>query len=301
MKDIKLLVIKCKSMSGIGNMVMMTPMLSVLKDRGYRMDLVTDTNDQVVAEYFDTIYLFKDQIDLKKIKWYQYKHVIFTHPLNDFIDYQGKSNAIYDATIDFKKMSEYVANLKLLTQLGIPNQKVPPKLSYIVKDEEQFDIAIHLGIFIPNPSWDKKIYLLNHYIKLIKKLKSDGYKVCLVGHKRKEHQKISQAIMQTDVIDRSSLSIQGTLNTLHNSKVLITGDTGVMHLGAVVPNTKIIALFGPTLVKKATPTIQPSRWHVLKSKICSECFGTPSFWKCKQRCIDDITPKEIYNKVKEII
>ena len=70
---------------------------------------------------------------------------------------------------------------------------------------------------------------------------------------------------------------------LAKSDILISNDTGTMHVGAMV-NTKVIGLFGPT---------EAYEWSPVNEQ------GT--FIQSKTKNIDDITVEEVYNKTIELI
>ena len=92
------------------------------------------------------------------------------------------------------------------------------------------------------------------------------------------------------------LSLPETAAVLHQCRLLITGDSGVMHIGYGL-GINIVALFGPGRQKKWAPR-GPKVKAINRNFVCSPCttFGyTP---RCKQNaaCLQEITPEEVFQE-----
>ena len=92
------------------------------------------------------------------------------------------------------------------------------------------------------------------------------------------------------------LSLPETAAMLKESSLLVTGDSGIMHLGYAV-GTKVVALFGPGIVKKWAP--RSSRVIVINKELpCSPCtkFGYTSTCPIDAECMQRIAAEEVMEK-----
>jgi len=138
--------------------------------------------------------------------------------------------------------------------------------------------------------------------EVAKRLSDRGHGIVVVGGK-------DDAPAGEDIVRviRNSLSLCGQLSlpetaaVLQESALLVSGDSGVMHLGYAV-GTKVIALFGPGREKKWAP--QSSRVAVINKQLaCSPCttFGyTP---KCSKNalCLSGITVDEVVQQALSLL
>jgi lipopolysaccharide heptosyltransferase II len=87
---------------------------------------------------------------------------------------------------------------------------------------------------------------------------------------------------------------------LKRADLLITGDSGPMHIGAAV-GTTLIAIHGPTDPAHSGPI--SSRATVLRSDIwCSPCYAAIGPADCRfftTQCMKDITPERVLQVVRE--
>jgi lipopolysaccharide heptosyltransferase II len=98
----------------------------------------------------------------------------------------------------------------------------------------------------------------------------------------------------------NSLNLSGTLSlpetaaVLNESSVLITGDSGIMHIGYGL-GKKIVALFGPGRAKKWAPR-GPNCVVINKHLTCSPCttFGYTPRCRINAECMKKITVEEVF-------
>lgn len=87
---------------------------------------------------------------------------------------------------------------------------------------------------------------------------------------------------------------------LQRADLLITGDSGPMHIAAAV-GTPLIALHGPTDPALSGP-VSPHA-TILRSDIwCSPCYNARSPADCRfftTQCMKDITPNQVFDKIQE--
>jgi ADP-heptose:LPS heptosyltransferase len=92
-----------------------------------------------------------------------------------------------------------------------------------------------------------------------------------------------------------SLSLAETAAVLERSSLLLTGDSGIMHIGQGL-GMKIVALFGPGSAKKWAPRGENCK-VINKQLACSPCTTFGLMPKCKKggACMKDITVEEVFN------
>jgi heptosyltransferase-2 len=96
--------------------------------------------------------------------------------------------------------------------------------------------------------------------------------------------------------------LQGTGAVLEHARVLISGDTGVMHMATAV-GTPLVALFGPTVRAFGFfPYGQPA--EILEIDLpCRPCsaMGGPACPEGHHRCMREITPSSVFEAIRRSI
>lgn len=87
---------------------------------------------------------------------------------------------------------------------------------------------------------------------------------------------------------------------LERSALLVTGDTGPMHVASAV-GTRVVALHGPTSPERSGPVGEGHRIVMHREFCCCPCNS----FKCKNRvfreCMERITVEEVFFAVKEML
>ena len=156
-------------------------------------------------------------------------------------------------------------------------------------------IALNVGASSPLKQWP-----VPHWSTLAAKLIDNGDTVVFVGDKRdaevvKEvRSKVGAGGSIVDVAGRTNLRQLAAV--LEACDVVVTGDTGPMHI-AVAVGTPTIALFGSTNPDRTGP--YGKRNVVLDMHLsCSPCYRRPT---CEGRvdCMRDITPDAVMSAITE--
>ncbi len=159
---------------------------------------------------------------------------------------------------------------------------------------DQFSSRICL---VPSAAWDMKRWPISHWKNLIKELNSQS--VILGGP---DDHFCAELSSQSDFCDNLSgkLSLIESCYIVSKSKIVISGDTGLLHV-ADLQSVPVIALIGPTAF--GYPTFETS--HVLeKTMPCKPCSKDgrgnciQSIW---QKCMVDISPTEVHQKINQLI
>ena len=135
------------------------------------------------------------------------------------------------------------------------------------------------------PWWSNKWPLLK-YIELTEKIKGN---YVILGSK--EDKSIAKEIIESsqnkNIYDLTGDSIQETKEIMERCKVIVTHDSGGLHIASTT-KTKVIALFGPTPSKRFAPK---NVLVVQRGKPCYDIFGK---FNCKDSSLmDKISIEEI--------
>ena len=107
-------------------------------------------------------------------------------------------------------------------------------------------------------------------------------------------QSVAQAGGDRAASSAGVMGLQGTGAILHRARVVVSGDTGVMHMSTAL-GTPVVALFGPTVEPfgffpyRAESTVLQRE---LRCRPCSK-MGGPACPLGHHRCLRDITPDEV--------
>jgi ADP-heptose:LPS heptosyltransferase len=150
-------------------------------------------------------------------------------------------------------------------------------------------IAVFPGGSIPERRWGG-----DRFQQTVKKLSTLGYGIVVVGGKSDagEGEKIVSGIPRSLNLC-GKLLLAETAAILKKSALLITGDSGIMHIGYGL-GMKIVALFGPGREKKWAP--RSSNVKVINKGLdCSPCttFGYTAKCKINAECMRSITVEEV--------
>lgn len=157
-------------------------------------------------------------------------------------------------------------------------------------------VAVFPGASIPERRWGG-----DRFRRVAEALSSFGVKVVVVGGKvdRQQGEVIVAGGLGLNLAGVTSLA--ETAAVIQRSSLLISGDSGVLHI-AVGLGTPTVALFGPGRAKKWAP--QGDHHIVINKELpCSPCttFGTTPPCPINARCMRDITVDEVVNAVTMLL
>lgn len=152
---------------------------------------------------------------------------------------------------------------------------------------------------------DLKRWPNEYYKKLVQLiLNNTSYSVMLVGARSDLRFTEPLRLHPTRVRDiTGKTTIAQTCCALSKSKLLITQDSGPMHIGAAA-GIPVIGLFGPTYPREYAPVTHPKSIYIWKGDTlgCSPCYKDGIFPKSSnKRCMYLIAPEEVFEKMKQVI
>lgn len=191
--------------------------------------------------------------------------------------------------------------LHLLAPLGItppvsiatPFLSTPPTAharvtQLITPLEGQPFIVLFPGASIPERRW-----VANRFGQVAASLAALGYKIVIVGGKE-DMATAASIIANTDGLNLAGqTNLAETAAIIGQSTMLISGDTGILHIGVGL-GTPTVSLFGPGIAKKWAPQ-GPQHCVINHHLPCSPCTKFGYTQKCRHhaKCIQEITPHEV--------
>jgi 3-deoxy-D-manno-octulosonic-acid transferase/heptosyltransferase-1 len=201
--------------------------------------------------------------------------------------------------------------LRLLQALGIPDSQVLYDLPVGEEDERAAEkLLVENGSRLDQPfiainpvaKWPTKLWAAERFRELAERLLNDGSQAVFTGSKEDRPfideiaRTLGSPVVRLD--GRTSLKVLAAV--YRSASVVVTTDTGPMHLGAAV-GTPVVALFGPTAPWRTGPY---GEGHVvLRAGVsCSPCFSK----SCKtteverMACMNRITVEQVTEAVARL-
>ena len=157
-----------------------------------------------------------------------------------------------------------------------------------------------LAVLAPGAAHFTKRWPPDKWVALAIRLRADGFALAVVGGADDRH--AAQPLAPHAEIATGDFSLQETGALLARARILVSGDTGVMHMATGV-GTPVVALFGPT-VRQFGFFPYSSRSAVLQRALdCRPCstMGGPRCPMGHHRCLDDIAPDEVAAAVARLV
>jgi heptosyltransferase I len=148
--------------------------------------------------------------------------------------------------------------------------------------------------------WETKRWPLRHFAEAADGL-SEALALPIVfigGAAEREEAQAVMALMRTNAVDLTGQTPVGLLPCLlRQAAVLITNDSGPMHIAAAV-GTPVVALFGPTDPRRTGPY---GKGHLVLSHAveCSPCFSRDCFRAVKLECLVEVKPDQVVRAVQQ--
>ncbi|MDR1676988.1 MAG: glycosyltransferase family 9 protein [Deltaproteobacteria bacterium] len=197
--------------------------------------------------------------------------------------------------------------LDVIRSLGpISNEVVFPLPDYsesrakLAESLKNKGIKERLALFFPGAGWQSKIWPMEKYAALAKKLHADGLSVVIGGGAADE-------AMAKAIIEQSSpckpldltgqTDLPGLMALVSLGTVALGSDTGPLHLAAAT-GTSTVSLFGPSSGHRAG-TYGPFSRYVATTAPCSPCFKRI----CPKKfiCMNMIEVDQVYRVCSEVL
>lgn len=155
-----------------------------------------------------------------------------------------------------------------------------------------------LAALAPGAAHATKRWPLAHWISLAQRLRAAGYAVVAVGGP--DDRGLAQQVAADSPAGEFSLQETGAL--LARARVVVSGDTGIMHMATGV-GTPVVALFGPTVEQFGFFPYRARAIVVQRELACRPCSstGTPVCPLGHHRCLADLPPAEVADAVERAV
>lgn len=209
----------------------------------------------------------------------------------------------HDIVVQHSSSKHEIDNYRgLLQAVGIADTTGMPALAVDGKPETKKKIIIHM---FPGGS---RSYLKEwpdeRWIELINRFIEEGFVVALTGTavNRDKACAIRERIIRKERVSvvAGDLDLRGTAELLRHSQLVISVDTGIMHIASAL-GCDLVSLHGPTL---------PRRWGPLNSNAlplyptngCSPCISLGFESRCKDpKCMVQISVNDVYVAARKLL
>jgi len=210
---------------------------------------------------------------------------------------------VYDIAVEHNDNIHELFNYKnILKEVNITGNSLP--YINLGKDMKRDKKLIVIHMFPGGYKSFLKEWPETYWIELIDYLTDKGYSIALTGSKadRIRAQYIYNLCKRKDLIDvvAGILSLKDVLFLLKRSYLVISVNTGIMHLASAL-NCNLVALHGPTSSKRWGPLNKNS--ISIQSKLeCSPCLNLGFEYGCNEnKCMKAISIHEVINAIKSLI
>lgn len=158
-----------------------------------------------------------------------------------------------------------------------------------------------LAALAPGAAHATKRWPVAHWIALAGALRAAGFRLVVLGGP--EDRGIAQQLTDGGAESAAGeCSLQETGALLARARVLVSGDTGVMHMATGV-GTPVVALFGPTVEQFGFFPYRARSLVLQRDLDCRPCSATGTA-KCPlghHRCLVDLAPADVAAAVQRLV
>ncbi len=210
---------------------------------------------------------------------------------------------------------EVERNIKLLNAAAASIQQAPRPSLYPGNkervevdrflDDASFPAGKPLLVLAPGSEWETKRWPLASFIRLTGLLQEEiGAAIAIIGG-------IEDEPLAAEIVKKSGgpaasaagrLSFLASAELIRRAGVVVANDSSPLHL-AVAVGTPVVALFGPTIPEFGFRPRGPKDVVLQKDMYCRPC-GIHGGRRCREghlRCLNDISPEEVFRAVKQVV
>lgn len=314
---------------GIGDAVLMVPLVRFLRESFplARIEVLAEKRNCGVfalCPVIDKVHIYDSPRDLFRTMGVRYDMVIDTeqwHHLSAVVarlvrseikigfGTNGRRRMFTHPVVYSHDRYEMDSFFELLSPLGIKSpSKIDSQFLEITESTQSSANAI-LGNFLkesfivlfPGASIVERCWGTENFRQLAICLEDIGFSVVVVGGQEdgRDGDEILSGLSGLNVAGKTSLA--ETAGILKKAQLLISGDSGVLHL-AVGLGMRTVSLFGPGIQQKWAP--RGGQHIVINHKlICSPCtrFGTTPPCPIGAKCLRDISVDEVFVAAQKLL
>ena len=313
---------------GIGDAALLVPALIQLKAgcADISIDILAESrNAQIfrLCPELRQVYRYDRSVELCKVLRQRYDVVIDTeqwHRLSSVVARLIRSSQkigfatnerrrMFTEAVDYSQDDyELESFMHLLEPLaGVSRRDVVLPFLHIPSTiKSSTDLLPHLTapyvVLFPGASIDERKWGSDRFAELARRLLSAGFKVIVVGGSEDVGPAVEIGSMTPGVINLvGATSLLETASVLSGAALLISTDSGVLHIGVGL-GIPTVSLFGPGIARKWAPR-GPEHRVVNLELPCSPCtrFGTTPPCPIGARCIQDISVDRVFREAMDLL
>jgi ADP-heptose:LPS heptosyltransferase len=169
-------------------------------------------------------------------------------------------------------------------------------------------VAMHLGV---GPRAQYRRWPLERFAELARRFKSRDHSLTIVFTGEQAERPLTEAfkaLYDGRLVDATGLgSIQHSAALVERCDLLISADTGLMHLAAAMA-TPTVGIFGPNTPKCWAPVGQRAAFVYVTRVPCSPCINSyrriipdACFFTEKSRCMLDVSPEHVLKAARRVV
>jgi ADP-heptose:LPS heptosyltransferase len=308
-------------LSSLGDVILVSSVLSPLKEQGIEVDFLT-------LKPFGEVFKFDKrlrkvfEVEKKEFKTlssimnlakrlenegydciFDLHGVLKTFILGKFLSfpvYRYKKKTLLRRLMvifkPFKAKPLFVPELyaEVFKKIGIEIEKPRPSLFLMQEEKERVKRFLPFEEFVaiaPGARWKTKQYPIEKFKKIVELLTSKDKKVVVIGGK--EERKLGDLLANGKSVVNlcGKLSIRESLSVISLSQGVISNDSAVVHMARAVKKF-VVAIFGPTHPSFGFAPAEDEGITITKNLTCSPC-SLHGKTKCKERECFEIPPEKI--------
>ncbi len=209
----------------------------------------------------------------------------------------------FDETVHHNNAVHEVVNLKNLHWVSSKNDSNMPAIEFNTPSEvDNKRVIIHIksgGTKSHRREWDNQ-----NWAAIIQYLNSKGFTIYLSGSKNDEPSLKELAAMCGDcrVVNDAGRSITSTAELIRNSFMMISVNTGIMHLGAAV-GCNLIALHGPINYLRWGP-LNKNSVSIQSTYHSAPCLNLGFEYACKDKtgeCMKQVSKQAVIEAIDKFL
>jgi heptosyltransferase-2 len=156
---------------------------------------------------------------------------------------------------------------------------------------------------VPGAAHATKRWPVRRWQHLVTQLTTRGYDVVVLGGAAEQQvaDDVAAAGAEFAASAAGRFDLQGSGALLKEARCVVSGDTGLMHMATAV-GTPVVALYGPTVEPFGFFPYRARATVLERDLPCRPCsaMGGPRCPLGHHRCLEDITPDEVFEAVRRL-